>query len=484
MASASAGWRFDNSYARLPAPLFSRLAPAPVREPRFVVLNDALAAALGLDPAALGESPEVLAGNALPPGAEPLAQAYAGHQYGHFVNLGDGRAILLGEQIGPDGRRHDIQLKGSGRTPYSRQGDGRAALGPMLREYVIGEAMHALGIPTTRALAVVATGEPVYRETVLPGAVLTRVAASHVRVGTFQFAAALGDEALVGTLLDHCIARHDPELAAAPERALAFLDAVVGRQAELVARWLAVGFVHGVMNTDNCAVSGETIDYGPCAFLDVYDPATVFSSIDHHGRYAFGNQPAITQWNLARLAESLLGHVGDGGEGAVDAARGVLATFPIRFRGSFLATMRPKLGLITAEEGDGALVDGFLAALAEARADYTQSLATLSDRLAGGSSPAATPALDAWEASWRARLARQPQPPTAVVALLQRSNPHVIPRNHLVEEALAAAAGGDVAPLERLVAAVRQPFMAAPDNARYRQPPPAGGDCYRTFCGT
>jgi len=484
VASASAGWRFDNTYARLPAALFSRVAPTAVRSPRLTVVNDDLAAALGLDPAALGESPEVFAGNALPPGAEPLAQAYAGHQYGHFVNLGDGRAILLGEQIGPDGRRHDIQLKGSGRTPYSRQGDGRAALGPMLREYVIGEAMHGLGIPTTRALAVVATGEPVYRETVLPGAVLTRVAASHVRVGTFQFAAALGDEALVGALLDHCIARHDPELAVAPERALAFLDAVVGRQAELVARWLAVGFVHGVMNTDNCAVSGETIDYGPCAFLDVYDPATVFSSIDHHGRYAYGNQPAITHWNLARLAESLLGLVGDGGEAAVEAARGVLATFPGRFRERWLAAMRGKLGLFTAEEGDGAIADGLLAALAEDRADYTQSLATLAGRLAAGSSPPATPALDAWEASWRARLARQPQAPAEVVALLQRSNPHVIPRNHRVEEALGAAVAGDVAPLERLVDAVRQPFVATPKNAHYRTPPPADGRCYRTFCGT
>jgi len=484
VASASAGWRFDNSYARLPAPLFSRLAPAPVRQPRLVVLNDDLAAALGLDPAALGKTPEVLAGNALPPGAEPLAQAYAGHQYGHFVNLGDGRAILLGEQIAPDGRRHDIQLKGSGRTPYSRQGDGRAALGPMLREYVIGEAMHALGIPTTRALAVVATGEPVYREAVLPGAVLTRVAASHVRVGTFQFAAALGDEALVGALLDHCIARHDPELAAAPERALVFLDAVVGRQADLVARWLAVGFVHGVMNTDNCAVSGETIDYGPCAFLDVYDPATVFSSIDHHGRYAFGNQPAITQWNLARLAESLLGLIGDGGAGAVDAARGVLATFPDRFRQRWLAAMRVKLGLFTAEEGDGQLADGLLAALAEARADYTQSWAALADRLAAGSPPAATEALHVWEEAWRARLARQPQSLAEAAGLLRRSNPQVIPRNHLVEEALAAAVAGDLAPLERLVAAIRQPFVATPENDRYRQPPPAGGACYRTFCGT
>jgi uncharacterized protein YdiU (UPF0061 family) len=482
--SDSAGWRFDNSYARLPAPFFSRLPPAPVRAPGLVVVNEALAETLGLDAAALATAPGLFTGNHLPPGADPIAQAYAGHQYGHFVNLGDGRAILLGEQIAPDGRRHDIQLKGSGRTPYSRQGDGRAALGPMLREYVIGEAMHALGIPTTRALAVATTGEVVRREVPLPGAVLTRVAASHIRVGTFQFAAALGDPLLLPALLEHAIARHDPASAGAADPALAFLDTVIGRQADLVARWLTVGFVHGVLNTDNCAVSGETIDYGPCAFLDTYDPATVFSSIDHQGRYAHGNQPTITHWNLARLAESLLPVIGGGDEAALEAASGVLATFPDRFRQRWLAAMRAKLGLFTAEEGDGALAEGLLVALAEARADYTESLATLADRLAAEAPPPATAALDAWEAAWRARLARQPQSAAEGAELMRRSNPQVIPRNHLVEEALAAAVAGDLVPLERLVAAVRQPFLATPENARYRQPPTPGGACYRTFCGT
>jgi uncharacterized protein YdiU (UPF0061 family) len=340
-----AGWRFDNSYARLPEPLWSRTDPTAVRSPAVVLLNAPLATELGLDPETLREAGAgVVSGNELPPGAEPIAQAYAGHQFGHFTNLGDGRAILLGEQLAPDGRRVDLQLKGAGRTRYSRGGDGRAALGPMLREHVIGEAMHALGIPTTRSLAVATTGEVVMREAPLPGAVLTRVAASHIRVGTFEYARALGDHALLTALLDHAIARHDPELDDIENPALPFLESVIERQAALVARWMLVGFVHGVMNTDNMAVSGETIDYGPCAFLDTYDPATVFSSIDRQGRYAYANQPGIAHWNLARLAECLLPLMPGEAEAVLEAARSVLDTFPERFERHRLAGARAKLG--------------------------------------------------------------------------------------------------------------------------------------------
>ena len=485
------GWRFDNSYARLPASLFDRVAPTPVKAPVLVILNAPLAAELGLDPAVLEQQADLFAGNALPPGAEPIAQAYAGHQFGHFTNLGDGRAILLGEQLMPTGGRVDVQLKGSGRTRYSRSGDGRAALGPMLRECVISEAMHALGIPTTRSLAVAATGEPVLRANTLPGAILTRIAASHIRVGTFEYAAAIGEPGLLAALLDHCIARHDPGLIDVDERAAAFLEAVVDRQAALIARWLLIGFVHGVMNTDNMSVSGETIDYGPCAFLDVYDPATVFSSIDQHGRYAYGNQPSIAHWNLARLAESLLPLLHAEEERAVDIARGVLATFPDRFARYHLAGARAKLGLVTEEEGDRDLFAGLLAWMNDTRADFTVTFARLAD-LATASPPVAEhqaehqadPVFREWGAGWRERLAREPGTQADAAARMRRANPVVIPRNHRVEEALTAAEAGDLAPLHRLLAAIRDPFVATPDNEPYRAGPPAGCGPYRTFCGT
>jgi uncharacterized protein YdiU (UPF0061 family) len=472
-ASPAAGWRFDNSYGRLPERLFTRTAPVPVRAPRLVALNAPLAADLGLDPAALRSAgAAMLAGNELPPGAEPLAQAYAGHQFGHFTNLGDGRAILLGEQISPAGRRFDVQLKGSGRTPYSRNGDGRAALGPMLREYLISEGMHALGIPTSRSLAVVATGEAVLRERALPGAVLTRVAASHIRVGTFEYAAAVGNRDLLAALLDHAITRHDPDLVEAGDKATAFLEAVLERQAALVAKWMLIGFVHGVMNTDNMAVSGETIDYGPCAFLDAYDPATTFSSIDRDGRYAYANQPAIAHWNLARLAESLLSLMPGDEATALDTARGVLATFPERFGRHHLAGARAKLGLATEEPGDADLIAAVLRWMHETRADFTATFADL-------------PSLAApWHAQWQARLAREPGDPAEIAARLRRVNPFVIPRNHHVEEALAAAEAGDPVPFERLLAAIRTPFAETPDTAPYRGGPPAGCGPYRTFCGT
>ena len=488
---AEAGWRLDTSYARLPEPLLAAARPVPVRTPRLVILNEPLAAALGLEAGILRDhGAPVFAGNELPPGAEPIAQAYAGHQFGHFTNLGDGRAILLGEQLTAAGGRFDIQLKGAGRTRYSRGGDGRAALGPMLREYLISEAMHALGIPTTRSLAVALTGEVVMRTTPLPGAVLTRVAASHIRVGTFQLAAALGHRDVLLALLDHAIARHDPELADldAGERPLAFLEAVIERQASLLARWLLVGFVHGVMNTDNMAVSGETIDYGPCAFLDTYDPATVFSSIDQQGRYAYGNQAGIAHWNLARLAESLLPLVPGEGEAALERVRGVLATFSERFARHYAAGARAKLGLVTEQDGDGELFATLLGEMRESRADFTATFAGLAAVAAANASgrppPGAPLPFPAWVAAWQTRLAREPGSPEDLVARMQRANPVVIPRNHRVEEALEAAEAGEMAAFERLLATVAEPYAATPENEPYRGGPPPGSGPYRTFCGT
>jgi uncharacterized protein YdiU (UPF0061 family) len=482
---AAAGWRFDNSYGRLPEPLFARTLPTAVRAPAVVVVNIPLAADLGLDGPCLIEAGEgVFAGNDLPPGADPIAQAYAGHQFGHFTNLGDGRAILLGEQIAPDGRRWDIQLKGAGRTRYSRGGDGRAALGPMLREYVIAEAMHALGIPTTRSLAVARTGEVVMRTAPLPGAVLTRVAASHIRVGTFQYAAAIGDRDVLVALLNHAIARHDPELldVAADQRAVAFFESVVERQASLVAKWLLVGFVHGVMNTDNMAVSGETIDYGPCAFLDTYDPTTVFSSIDSQGRYAYANQPGIAHWNLARLAESLLPLVPGEGDAVIEIMRGVLDTFPTRFERHSLDGGRAKLGLTTENDDDKPLWTDLLDRMHRAGADFTSTFASLATWVE--SEESIPPSFVEWVEGWRARLAHEKLAMSDIAARLRAANPLVIPRNHQVEEALAAAEAGDLAPFERLVAVVRTPFHATPANEPYRSGPPSGGGPYRTFCGT
>ena len=482
----AAGWRFDNSYARLPAQLLTPTEPTAVRAARLIVLNEPLAAELGLVVEPLRAAAAVFAGSELPPGAEPIAQAYAGHQFGHFTNLGDGRAILLGEQITPGGQRYDIQLKGSGRTRYSRNGDGRAALGPMLREHLISEAMHALGIPSTRSLAVAVTGEVVMREKPQPGAVLTRVAASHLRVGTFQLAAALGDRDLLATLLNYAIQRHDPACGEDPQPALAFLAAVVERQARLVARWMLVGFVHGVMNTDNTALSGETIDYGPCAFLDAYDPATVFSSIDQQGRYAYGQQPAIAQWNLARLAESLLPLVEGEQERVVEQAQAVLEGFADHYRAAFLKGARNKLGLTTAEEEDASLFTDLLTALQEARADWTTTFAMLPALAEANGPTGCLPAglVPSWLERWRARLRQEPVARGEQIARMQQANPVVIPRNHIVEEVLAAAEVGNLEPLSAFLEVLRQPFEITPANEAYRSGPPAGCGPYRTFCGT
>lgn len=480
------GWRFDNTYALLPEPLFVRRTPTPVAAPALVVLNESLARELGLDPDALRseDGVAVLAGNRVPQGADPLAQAYAGHQFGYFTMLGDGRAILLGEHVAPSGRRVDIQLKGAGRTPYSRGGDGRAALGPMLREYIISEAMHALGIPTTRSLAVVATGEYVARETLLPGAVLTRVAASHLRVGTFQFAAACGRRDVLRALADYALRRHYPDVdPASPDRYVELLKGVAARQAALVAKWQLVGFVHGVMNTDNMTISGETIDYGPCAFIDVYDPATVFSSIDRHGRYAYNQQPHIGAWNIARFAEALLPLLHDDIDRAVELATEVVSEFPSQYERHWLEGMRAKLGLENEEEDDASLIADLLHLMATHGADYTNTFRALT---LGRLEP--TPLYDTgawmgWYERWQARLARQADPEGARQRM-RAANPAVIPRNHRVEEALAAAEAGDLSVMERLLHVLADPYAYTPDQDPYAVPPPPSAVPYRTFCGT
>ena len=486
---------FDNTYARLPERFFARVSPAPVESPRLVRVNGPLAALLGLDPELLagGAGVEVLAGSRVPETAEPIAAAYAGHQFGTFVpQLGDGRAILLGELVGRDGVRRDVQLKGSGRTPYSRGGDGRAALGPVLREYVVSEAMAALGIPTTRALAAVTTGEAVFRETALPGAVLTRVASGHVRVGTFQFFAARGDVEGVRLLADYVIARHYPEAARTSRPYRALLDSVVRAQAELIALWMLVGFIHGVMNTDNMSVAGETIDYGPCAFMDDYDPSAVFSAIDRHGRYAYARQPAIGGWNLTRLAECLLPLLSDDEDAAVAEAERSLDAYGPTFERAFLAGLRRKLGLLTEREGDAELARDLLQAMSANGADFTLTFRRLSDAPQGDEGRAgvrdlfANPAAyDEWEPRWLRRLGQEPAGAAARRAAMLAVNPAFIPRNHLVEAVIRAAVDeGDFAPFHELVTVLSNPFEAQPAFARYADPPADSERVLQTFCGT
>ena len=494
---------FDHSYARDLPGAYQAWQPAPVPAPRLLFLNEALAAELGLDPAALrgAQGAALFAGNALPADAQPIAQAYAGHQFGGFSpQLGDGRALLLGELIDRRGQRRDLALKGSGRTPFSRGGDGKAAVGPMLREVLIGEAMHALGIPTTRALAVVATGEDVYREAALPGAVLARVAASHLRVGTFQYFAARGDVEGLRRLLDYTLTRHDPALRDAPERAPALLRAVAQRQARLIAQWMNVGFIHGVMNTDNMALSGETIDYGPCAFIEAYDPAAVFSSIDHGGRYAYGNQPLIARWNLARFAETLLPLMAARDDDAavqraVAQLSEVIDAFPAWVAAELLQGQRAKLGLGSDTPADAAddaaLAAQWLELLHTQAVDFTLAWRHLADAAEGDAAPLQAlfvdpPALQRWLDRWQTRLAAEPLAPAERAARMRRASPWIIPRNHRVEEALAAASNdADLAPFERLLAALRRPFDEAPELAPYAEPAPAAQTaCYKTFCGT
>jgi uncharacterized protein YdiU (UPF0061 family) len=531
---------FDNRYARLPDRFFARVSPTKVRDPRVIKVNRALAETLGLDADALAspEGAEVLSGNAIPEGAEPIALAYAGHQFGSFVpQLGDGRAILLGELVGKDGRRRDVQLKGAGRTPFSRGGDGRAALGPVLREYIVSEAMAALGVRTTRTLAAVTTGERVARERLLPGAVLTRVAESHIRVGTFEFFAARGDTEALALLVDHALARHYPD---APTDAVAaatstgtddasepkgpahrLLERVIDAQAKLVASWLGVGFVHGVMNTDNTTISGETIDYGPCAFLDEYDPYKKFSSIDHGGRYAFANQPRIAQWNLARLAECLLPLLAEKEEDAVRLATDALNRFPARFEAAYVEVVRAKLGLSVpraadatppregaaatgpsgpagtadatdADKRDLELVADLFQKLAANAVDYTLFFRRLCDAAERPEADASVAALfrdstdyDAWASRWRTRAAREERSPAERARAMRRANPAFIPRNHRVEEAIEAAVErGDLGPFETLVRVLERPYDEQPDAAHLAEPPAEHERVLQTFCGT
>ena len=486
---------FDNTYARLPERFFARVAPTPVRAPRLVRLNAPLATRLGLDPAWLASEAgvAVLAGNHVAATAEPLATAYAGHQFGTFVpQLGDGRAILLGELVDRAGGRRDLQLKGAGRTRFSRGGDGRAALGPVLREYVVSEALAALGIPTTRALAAVATGEAVRRDEVLPGAILTRVASSHIRVGTFQFLAGRGDVAGLRALADYVIARHYPDAAHAARPYRALLAGVIRAQARLIAGWMLVGFIHGVMNTDNMAIAGETIDYGPCAFLDAYDPAAVFSAIDASGRYAYSRQPAIGQWNLARLAACLLPLLADDTDAAVAAATASLDAYTPWFEQAYQGGLRRKLGLSTEREGDAALGRDLLEAMRANRADYTLTFRRLSEAPGGDAGDggvrglfADPSAYDAWAARWRRRLEQEPTDAAPRRSAMLAVNPAYIPRNHRVDAVIRAAVDhDDFAPFHELVTVLAQPFDAQPAFARYADPPADHERVLQTFCGT
>ncbi|WP_342558808.1 YdiU family protein [Metasolibacillus sp. FSL K6-0083] len=482
----NSGWCFDNSYAQLPHTFFASMALNPVQKPKLVILNEQLASKLGLNGLSLQSEEAILefAGNKEPVGSLPLAQAYAGHQFGHFNMLGDGRAILLGEHITPDNERVDIQLKGAGRTPFSRGGDGRAALGPMLREYIISEAMHALGIPTTRSLAVVTTGEMIMREQALQGAILTRVASSHLRVGTFQYAARWGTKEEFQALADYAIQRHYPELQNEEQRYSKLLEAVIEKQAELIAKWQLVGFIHGVMNTDNMTISGETIDYGPCAFMDQYKPSTVFSSIDANGRYAYQNQPNMALWNLARFAESLLLLMDPDSAQAIKIAEQTLQRFPQLYEANWLAGMRLKLGLITEETQDLALIDELLQWMEVNEADYTNTFRILTLGQFENNALFQLETFKQWQNKWQERLQRQPQSAELVQLTMRQHNPAIIPRNHRVEEALDAANEGNLLPLQQLLEVLTQPFAYTTEQEKYAALPPATSCTYRTFCGT
>lgn len=491
-------FHFENTYARLPERFYARLDPTPVASPGLVKVNVELARSLGLDPKALA-SPEgvaILAGNRVAEGSEPLAIAYAGHQYGHFVpQLGDGRANLLGEVIGLDGVRYDIQLKGSGPTPFSRRGDGRAVLGPVLREYIVSEAMAALGVPTTRALAAVTTGERVFRETLLPGAIFTRVAASHIRVGTFQYFAAQGDIEATRTLADYSIARHYPEAVRATQPYRAFLDGVIVRHAQLVAQWMLLGFVHGIMNTDNTSISGETIDYGPCAFMEAYDPGAVFSSIDHYGRYAYSNQPGIALWNLTRLAETMLPLLAEetgSKEAALASANEALAGFAPKFEAAQLAGLRRKIGLFSEHDGDRSLAEDLLQRMAAGRADFTLTFRRLCDAAADPDADVGVRALfidpaayDEWAPTWRQRLQQEPVSALGRAAQMRLANPLFLPRNHLVEAVIQAAVERrDFQPFEELLDVVTRPYGRQPGMERYSVSALPEERVLQTFCGT
>ncbi|CAH2213427.1 protein adenylyltransferase SelO [Tepidibacter aestuarii] len=481
------GWNFHNSYAHLPKSFFTRINPTPVRLPKLIILNNILAKSLGLNVEALqsNDGLDVFAGNNIPEGSFPIAQAYAGHQFGHFTMLGDGRAVLLGEQITLSGERFDIQLKGSGRTPYSRGGDGRASLGPMLREYIISEAMYGLGIPTTRSLAVVTTGESIIRETRLPGAILTRIAASHIRVGTFQYVSKWSNAEELKALADYTIQRHFSYIKNDENPYLSLLKEVIKGQAELIAKWQLVGFVHGVMNTDNMTISGETIDYGPCAFMDTYSLKTVFSSIDLHGRYAYGNQPDIGVWNLSRFAETLLPLIHENQDKAVELAQNAVLDFTKLYHNNWMAGMRAKLGLFNEETQDESLIEDLISMMEKYSADYTNTFRELTFDKVEDTVLVGKTEFTKWYDLWKARLERQQESKDESHELMKNSNPAVIPRNHRVEEALEAAVEkGDYSVMERLLNVLSKPYSYSPEQEEYSKLPPPSTCPYRTFCGT
>ena len=481
------GWNFDNSYAGLPKTFFTTVNPTSVKSPKLIIFNDCLAASLGLNVDALKETngEEIFGGNKIPQGALPLAQAYAGHQFGYFTMLGDGRVILLGEHITSSKERVDIQLKGSGRTRYSRGGDGRATLGPMLREYIISEAMHGLGIPTTRSLGVTTTGEAVIRETYLPGAILTRIASSHLRVGTFQYASRWGSIEELRILADYTIKRHFPYIEDNENKYLSLLEEVIKRQAELIAKWQLVGFIHGVMNTDNMTISGETIDYGPCAFMDVYNPATVFSSIDVHGRYSYKNQPNIGVWNLTRFAETLLPLLHVDEEKAIELAEDAVSSFNELYHHNWLSGMRSKLGIFNQESEDESIIEALLMIMKKYNADYTNTFRALTIDKLEDNPLFKTKEFTHWYQIWKERLNRQNESKDLSYKLMRNSNPAVIPRNHRVEEALEAAVKEeDYSVMNKLVDVLSNPYDYSPEQEEYSTLPPKSTCPYRTFCGT
>ena len=480
------GWHFDNTYSRLPKVMSSQLTPIPVENPKLTIFNHGFSKELGLDFSSLNNNQiaSIFSGNLLPKESKCIAQAYAGHQFGYFTMLGDGRAILIGEHLSKNNKRFDIQFKGSGKTPYSRNGDGRAALGPMLREYIVSEAMHSLGIPTTRSLAVVKTGENVIRETPLPGAILTRVAASHIRVGTFQYVTATEDEKNLKTLFDYTIDRHYPKIKDSKTPAIDLLKIVMEKQIKLVVDWMRVGFIHGVMNTDNMAISGETIDYGPCAFMDAYDPETVFSSIDHNGRYAYFNQPGITKWNLARFAETLLPLIDKNKDKAIKIVTEIINNFGEIYKKNWLEMMRKKLGLIGKKNNDEKLINDLLSLLHEQKADYTNTFCSLMNEDVQNDKIFNNKEFIDWHQKWKECLAKNNNSTEESLKLMRSVNPIVIPRNHKVEEVLEAANKDDLNPFHDFLKVLEKPYENQIKNNNYQSPAPPSEKKYQTFCGT
>ena len=486
MLSNEIGWNFDNTYSKLPESFISKISPIPVKSPELTIFNYNLAEKLGLNFSSIEKNDlsKLFSGNLLPEGSKSIAQAYAGHQFGHFTMLGDGRAVLMGEHVSKNNERFDIQFKGSGQTPFSRNGDGRAALGPMLREYIISEAMHSLNVPTTRSLAVVKTGEEVVRENILQGAILTRVASSHLRVGTFQYVAMRNNESELRTLVDYTINRHYPNIKKSKNKAIDLLKVLIELQIDLVVNWMRVGFIHGVMNTDNMSISGETIDYGPCAFMDTYDPQTVFSSIDESGRYAYFNQPSITKWNLARFAECLISLIDPKKEKAIEIATETINSFDKSYETKWINMMRDKLGLFGQDQKDQVLIIDLLTWMHKNKADYTNTFCFLMDENFQHNKIYNDENFLTWKERWKERLKLNNNTSEKYLSLMKSVNPLVIPRNHKVEEVLESANNNDLSPLKKLIKVLEKPYEKTKENIDYQSPAPASDKKYKTFCGT